>query len=247
MRRHAEMEWPDAEFVRIRLGQRVLVLHRDLLAYAPALTGRLREIAAGHQSGEGNRGSGYRVFLGHGPELFIRRAQRGGLMRFFFSSTFFGENPRPFQELLIASEARRRGVALPQPMGAAVDWIAPGVYRGFFLTRALKGMTMWEFVRADDDPVVRAHVMLKARAAVATMHNAGVFHADLNLHNLMVTQAGESFVVMILDFDKARLYDHPLSAGLRHRNAQRLLRSARKLDPAGRYFDAAALKVLDVS
>ncbi|MHB8384781.1 MAG: lipopolysaccharide kinase InaA family protein, partial [Candidatus Binataceae bacterium] len=114
-------------------------------------------------------------------------------------------------------------------------------------TRALPGMTLWEFVRADDDPIVRGHVLLKARAAIATMHNHGLLHADLNLHNLFVTQAGESFAVVILDLDKARLYDEPLPPALRRDNARRLIRSARKLDPAGRYFDAAALKVLDVS
>ena len=34
--------------------------------------------------------------------------------------------------------------------------------------------------------------------------------------------------------------------GARLRNAQRLLRSARKLDPGGKLFDARALKILDV-
>jgi len=80
-----------------------------------------------------------------------------------------------------------------------------------------------------------------------TMHDKGVFHADLNLHNLMVTQAGESFKVMILDLDKARIYDASLDPSLRSANARRLLRSTRKLDPAGRYFDASALSILDVS
>lgn len=82
---------------------------------------------------------------------------------------------------------------------------------------------------------------------MVTMHDKGLFHADLNLHNLMVTQSGESFKVVILDFDKARIYDSSLRPALRSANARRLLRSARKLDPAGRYLDKSVLSILDVS
>lgn len=248
MRPRGEIDWrPDPNFSRIALGRRVLILHREILPYAPVIAVRLRELESlTHASGAGNRASGYRISLDGGPELFARRARRGGMMRFLLDETFFGLKPRPLEELKVAAEARRRGIGVAEPMGASVDSVAPGFYRGFFLTRAIPGMTLWEFVRADDDPVVRGHVLLKARAAIATMHNHGLFHADLNLHNLFVTQAGESFAVVILDLDKARLYDAPLSPALRRENAQRLIRSAHKLDPSGFYFDPAALKVLDV-
>lgn len=249
MRPRGEIDWrPDANFARIVTGRRVLILHREILPYAPVIAARLRELESPTRvRGSGNRASGYRISLDGGPELFARRARRGGMMRFLMEETFFGLKPRPLEELKIAAEARRRGIAVAEPMGASVESVAPGFYRGFFLTRAIPGMTLWEFARADDDPVVRSHVLLKARAAIATMHNQGLFHADLNLHNLFVTQAGESFAVVILDLDKARIYDAPLSPALRRENAQRLIRSARKLDPSGRYFDSAALKVLDVS
>ncbi|MGC1343527.1 MAG: lipopolysaccharide kinase InaA family protein [Candidatus Binataceae bacterium] len=249
MRPRKEIDWrPDPNFARIALGHRVLILHREILPYAPVIAARLRELESPTEvPGVGNRASGRRINLDGGPELFARRARRGGMMRFLVAETFFGLKPRPLEELKLAVEARRRGIDVAEPMGACVESVAPGFYRGFFLTRAIPGMTLWEFVRADDDPVVRGHVLLKARAAIATMHNHGLFHADLNLNNLFVTQAGESFAVVILDLDKARLYDAPLSAELRRENAQRLLRSARKLDPSGLYFDDAALKVLDVS
>jgi len=78
------------------------------------------------------------------------------------------------------------------------------------------------------------------------MHSKGLSHADLNLHNLLVTQAGESFTVRILDLDKSRLYDSALSPAMRRANLRRLARSARKLDPAGKYLDAAALSILNL-
>jgi len=223
------------------------VLHRAILRHAPTIAASLRAMALSKEAGLGNRASARRLRLDGGPELIARQARRGGVARFLLTDTFFGITPRPLAELTVATEARRRGIPIAEPMGAMVQWVAPGVYRGFFLSRAIPGMTMWEFARTDDDPLVLKHVLTAARASVVTMHDKGLFHADLNLHNLMVTQRGESFAVLILDLDKARLYDGSLRPALRRANARRLLRSVRKLDPAGRYFDDAALAILDVS
>ncbi|HWJ41509.1 MAG TPA: lipopolysaccharide kinase InaA family protein, partial [Candidatus Limnocylindrales bacterium] len=78
------------------------------------------------------------------------------------------------------------------------------------------------------------------------MHRKGLFHADLNLHNLLVAQAQESFTVIILDLDKSRLFDSPVSSAMRRANAARLIRSARKLDPSGKFLDATALSILNL-
>jgi RIO-like serine/threonine protein kinase len=138
-------------------------------------------------------------------------------------------------------------VPVADPVGAMVTWVAPFAYRGFFLTRAISGMTLWELLRSDDDISVRFHVLEQARLAIETMHARGLFHADLNLHNLFVTKAGESFAVVVLDLDKARLFEPPLPTALRRKNADRLLRSVRKLDPSGKYFDSRALRILRVA
>ena len=227
-------------------GRRELVIHRELAERAEALIGTLAKLAG--ESGAGNRGSAFRVNLAGGPEIFARRARRGGLVRFFLSDVYLGTNPRPMRELAVTVEARQRGIAVAEPLGAMVEWVGPALlqtmYRGFFLTRALAGMTLWEFVQTDDDPTVRAHVLREAHAAIDTMHNKGLFHADLNLHNLLVTKSGESFAVVILDLDKSRLMDDAVPPGMRRANAARLIRSCRKLDPAGKYFDAEALSWL---
>jgi RIO-like serine/threonine protein kinase len=76
------------------------------------------------------------------------------------------------------------------------------------------------------------------------MHERGLYHADLNLHNLLVSEHDESFSVIILDLDKARIFDGPVPAALRRRNAARILRSARKLDPNGRFLDESEIALL---
>jgi 3-deoxy-D-manno-octulosonic acid kinase len=67
---------------------------------------------------------------------------------------------------------------------------------------------------------------------VSRLHHAGVYHADLNLTNLLVTPHAADDVVVV-DFDRARMRDEPLGVGPRRRNLARLARSLAKLDPAG--------------
>ena len=248
MRPPAQMKWrSDPNFSAFKIGRRELVIHRDIATQAAEIVQKLGELASASEAGAGNRQSAFRLHLAGGLELFARRGRRGGMIGSILSDVYVGMTPRPLTELALTVEAMRRGIPVAEPMGAMIEWIGPALYRGFFLTRALRAMTLWEFVKTDDDPIVRSHVLGQARAAIDTMHNKGLFHADLNLHNLLVTQARESFTVIIIDLDKARLFDAPVSAAMRRANAARLMRSARKLDPSGQFIDAAALALLCVT
>src|SRR5579863_2738484 len=128
------------EFLEISAGPYQLYLHADLARYAITLAAALRELGAAGAPGAGNRASGFKLALPAGPDLFVRRARRGGAMRFVLDDLYFGFHPRPLAELALAAEAARRGVPLAEPMGAAVRWVLPGLYRGFFITRAAAGM-----------------------------------------------------------------------------------------------------------
>jgi 3-deoxy-D-manno-octulosonic acid kinase len=240
------MKWrSDPNFSTFRIGRRELVIHRDIASQAAQIMQRLGTLKTAAETGAGNRHSAHRLSLDGGLELFARRSRRGGVIGSILSDIYVGMAPRPLDELAVTVEARRRGIPVAEPMGAMVEWIGPALYRGFFLTRAVRGMTLWEFVKTDDDQTVRSHVLGQARAAIGLMHDKGLFHADLNLHNLLVTQARESFTVIIIDLDKSRLFDAPLSSAMRRANAARLMRSARKLDPAGQFLDATALSILN--
>ncbi|HXR25722.1 MAG TPA: lipopolysaccharide kinase InaA family protein [Candidatus Binataceae bacterium] len=232
------------DFVPIRAGRRILYLRDDLVADAPLILARIDELGRNSRAGAGIRQSGFALAIGNRLNLFFRRSRRGGLLRLINRDIYFGRQARPLRELAIAAEAARRGLPVAEPLGALIEPLAPAVYRGAMLTRTLNGMTLWEFIRTDDDPVVRTHVLEQARHAIERIHQGGLCHADLNLHNLFVARAGESFTVVILDLDEARLYPGPLPPHLRQRNLRRLARSARKLDPARRLLDDAALNLL---
>jgi hypothetical protein len=235
---------PGPDFATFGVGSRQLYLRRDFAPVAPAIFTRLGPIALAGARGAGNRHSGFALEIEGVPALFARRARRGGLVRLLLRDLFFGIQPRPVRELAVATEAHRRGIPVAEPVGALVEWAGPALYRGMFLTRALVGMTLWEFVRTDDDATVRAHVVGQMRRAIDTMHQMGLWHADLNLFNLFVAQVGESFAPVILDLDKARLLRGPVASRQRRLNFARLARSARKLDPDQRFLDQRLLRIL---
>jgi hypothetical protein len=247
VRAPAKLQWrTDPNFSTFKIGRRELVVHREIAPQAARIVQKLDELTSAVEAGAGNRQSAFRLNLEDGLELFARRGRRGGMIASILSDLYLGVTPRPLTELAVTIEAVRRGIPIAEPMGAMVEWVGPALYRGFFLSRAVQGMTLWEFLKTDDDPTVRTHVLEQARASIATMHGKGLFHADLNLHNLLVTRARDSFIVIVIDLDKSRLFDASVPSAMRRANAARLVRSARKLDPSGKFLDAAALSILNL-
>ena len=234
---------PGPDFIKSEVGRRVAYLHREIAPFAPELLVEIDRTLRSGKKGAGNRESGYPISLDGVPKLFVRRSMRGGMMR-FLGDRYVGFVPRMIHELNVISEARNRGVSVPEPMGAIVEKVSPGVYRGAVLTKAIPGMTMWEFVKVETDPRSLGHVVRMARYSIDTMHEQGLLHDDLNLHNLYVSMAGDGFTVVILDFDKAKLSSREVPRLQRRRNLKRLAASIRKLDPEGRYIDDEALKLM---
>ncbi len=239
---HPSVDTLLAGFQKFEFGRRVAYLRRELAPRAAAIMSSISALVSGE--GAGNRASGFPLKLEDGTELFARISRRGGLMRLLSKDLYLGMYPRALRELAVTTEARDRGIAVAEPLGAVIELVAPLVHRSIFLTRAMPGMTLWELLRTDDDPLVREHLIEQARNAIDTMHRLGLFHADLNLQNLFVTMAHESFGVAILDLDKARFLRSPLPARLRARNLARLRRSVQKLDPAGHYLNSRARELL---
>ena len=68
-------------------------------------------------------------------------------------------------------------------------------------------------------------------AAILKMHDAGVWHADLNAFNILLDDAGH---VWLIDFDRGRVRD--MAPRLRNANLARLRRSLCKVSPAGGAF-----------
>ncbi len=234
---------PGPDFIKSQLGRKTAYLHREVAPFAAALLLEIDRTLRSGKKGAGNRESGHPISVDGAPKLFVRRSMRGGMMR-VLGDFYVGFVPRMVYELNLVTEARNRGVSVPEPMGAIVEKVSPAIYRGAVITKAIPGMTMWEFVKVETDPRSLGHVVRMARYSIDTMHEQGLFHDDLNLHNLYVSMAGDGFTVVILDFDKARISSTAVSRSQRKRNLKRLASSIRKLDPHGRYLDDESLKIM---
>jgi len=76
--------------------------------------------------------------------------------------------------------------------------------------------------------------------SIAALHREGVYHADLNLKNILVRAEGANVAAYIIDLYKAKVFLGKLPKPLASKNLNRLERSVRKLDPGRNFFPAAA-------
>jgi 3-deoxy-D-manno-octulosonic acid kinase len=204
---------------------------------APWLLARELALPPGAEPVSAGRGGAYRVGLPGGLRVVVRLYRRGGLVARLVRETYVGLRPRPLRELAVTVEARRRGVSAAEVLGARVEGRV--AYRGALVTAEVPAAeTLLEALRRAADPAARRALAAAAGRAVAALHGAGVFHADLNLTNILVAVTPEGPVATFVDFDRARLRAAPLATRARRRSLRRLARSLAKLDPGGRLAGA---------
>ena len=171
------------------------------------------------------------VALADGGHALVRSYQHGGLLRGITRHWFISRPLRPFAELAVTVAARERGVATPEVLAALVARGYGPWYRGWLVTRELKGTeTLWAALLGGVSGHEKQLLLRRVGRALRVMHLSGIDHADLNLRNILVLHGLPCPEVYIIDFDKARQYRGPLPAARAQRNLRRLLRSVNKLD-----------------
>lgn len=179
--------------------------------------------------------------LDNGERVLLRRYRHGGALRGLTGDFFFTWPPRPFRELIVTEELRRRGIPTVEVYGACVEPVWGPFYRGWLATRALEGaQDLWAALQSGFVRELGEEAALRAVAkSLRALHRQGVYHADLNLKNILLRRENGGVTGYIIDFDKAKLVLGSLPPPLAKKNLDRLLRSARKLDPERRYFSSA--------
>ena len=152
--------------------------------------------------GEGGRQAAWFVDGDHGPAV-LRHYRRGGLRAKLGRESYLwlGESRvRAYAEVRMLDHLRRAGVRVPEPLGAAY-WRSALSYRNAILVGRIPGAQALasRLDQADPGAVVRA---------IAAMHAAGVWHADLNAHNILVDHDR----AWLIDFDRGLLPASPPSA-----------------------------------
>lgn len=167
---------------------------------------------------EGGRQAAWFVDGAHGPAV-LRHYRRGGLRARLGRESYLwlGQaRVRAFAEVRVLAHLCTAGVRVPGPLGA-IYWRAGALYRTAILIARIAGAQALagRLDRADPAAVARA---------IAAMHDAGVWHADLNAFNILFDDQDR---VWLIDFDQARL--GTVSAQGRRNNLLRLRRSLVKV------------------
>ncbi|MBV6274156.1 3-deoxy-D-manno-octulosonic acid kinase [Alcaligenaceae bacterium CGII-47] len=149
----------------------------------------------------------------------LRHYRRGGLRAKFGREHYLwmgAAHTRSFAEFRVLLHLQARGVAVPQPLAAAY-WRRGLFYRAAILLERIAGACTLAIAQERTDPNAVAQ-------AIFAMHEAGVWHADLNAHNILLDPEGR---IWLIDFDRARI--GVVSKAQRHKNLLRLRRSLVKV------------------
>jgi 3-deoxy-D-manno-octulosonic acid kinase len=183
----------------------------------------------------GGRGSAW--FIGSAPHQWaLRHFRRGGFIARLSRDRYVwtGESRvRAFAEWRLLAALTDRGLPVPKPIAARYE--REGLsYRCDLITQRIPDAESLSAVLTAaslSDTAWRA-----VGGAVAALHRAGVDHADLNAHNILIDSRG---TVSVIDFDRGRLRARGAWAAA---NLARLRRSLVKLSrdwPVGRFSDEA--------
>ncbi|MHC4663294.1 MAG: lipopolysaccharide kinase InaA family protein [Planctomycetota bacterium] len=167
--------------------------------------------------------------------MVIRHYSHGGALRKITGDKFIGAN-RFINEIDVSMKAISAGVNAPVPLGVVYNQKL-GVAQGDHLSVEIPGAIsiMEKALNADqgktdniesevpDSARYIASTILDIAGLVRKLHDAGIYHADLHIKNILDTPFG----YYLIDFDGA-IYHESLSAKLRTDNLFRMLRSVEK-------------------
>jgi 3-deoxy-D-manno-octulosonic acid kinase len=206
-------------------GSEAIVLSAD-----PAVESALFERSGCEPIPSRGRGAVYCFPLADGSGI-LRPYRRGGVVRLVFKDAYLFVN-RPRREWDVHVFLFEKGFPVPEPLG--VVWERSGVvYRGAIATRWVGAVDILEFSR--EDPEEAPSICRQIGETIRRMHDLGVYHADLQVKNILVRRDNRE--VLFIDFDNARRGNR-LSAIARARNLLRLRRSCAKNGMAAEAFAA---------
>lgn len=169
----------------------------------------------------------------NGARLLCKQMRHGGLLARLLGSRYL-DRRKPLNEMRIVSHALAHGVPTAALPAVITKRAIPPFYRYWAFSQELPdAVDLLAYMRTHPPRRERIPAIAAAAQAVRAMHDAGLFHADLHLKNILVRLAdAESPEAFIIDFDKALLAPH-MTVRMRFKNLRRLWKSAEKARAAG--------------
>lgn len=174
------------------------------------------------QATTAGRGASWFVTTPQGARWVLRHYRRGGLIGRLVEDRYWwpGEDKvRSFTELRLLEALEALKLPAPRPVAAHYERLGRS-YRADLITIEIEGVRPLSQLGAAD---LSPGLWREIGRAIRQFHDAGVCHADLNAHNILVDASGR---VSLVDFDRGSLR---LPGTWRQGNLARLARSLRKL------------------
>lgn len=170
----------------------------------------------------GGRGTVSFVATGAG-EWALRHYRRGGLVAHFFDDHYLwlGRNrTRAFREWRLLKSLFEFGLPVPRPIAAAYRRLG-AAYTADLVTQRIPGAS--PLARHLAEAALPERAWRRLGVCVRRFHDAGVCHADLTAHNLLLDHASNPW---LLDFDRGSVRR---PGPWQKSNLDRLLRSLNKV------------------
>lgn len=155
--------------------------------------------------------------------LVLKHYYRGGAVAAISKDRYLGfdvENSRAFREWRLLNEMHHLGLPVPRAVAAHVEK-ALFCYVADLVTEEIKhAKTLADILTVSS---IDAGQWKKIGACIKLFHRHNVYHADLNARNILLTDAGE---IYLIDFDRGRFRAD--SAAWKMANMARLKRSLLK-------------------
>ena len=160
--------------------------------------------------------------------VIVKPLLRGGILRRLNRDIHFSAS-RLFDEARLSLLINRRSVPASEMIFGRAERLAGPFFRLHLATAEIEHATpLLDFIEnGGASEGENAAVLKTAGESVRTLHEAGIYHADLNLNNLLVVPRSGGVEVHVIDLDASRIVP-TLSERGRSSNLARLLRHAVK-------------------
>ncbi len=176
-------------------------------------------------------GRGASLFLNvNDINLVLRHYRRGGMVRSVSEQRYLWcglKRTRAWREFAVLCELEEKGLPAPIPYACQVERLGMS-YQASLITYYLSGSTLAEHVCT---ATLKAEYWQSVGRCIRAFHDHGVYHADLNAHNILLHEGK----VSLIDFDRAVISRTHRESRYKS-NLQRLKRSLGKIVSSGPAF-----------
>lgn len=154
-------------------------------------------------------------------DFVLRHYYRGGLVSRLLNDEFLYtglEKTRSIAELTMLQKMKDLGLPVPQPVAAMVTRVSSLWCRNDILIERINDAKDGYHWLIEQE--LQAQTWQAIGATIKQFHQQGVYHSDLNIHNIMIDKSGN---VYLIDFDSCEFRSH--STTWKNNNLSRLLRS----------------------